>query len=296
MRSPKRLHDDMMFVAEFGMLLDVMQQAALSQLRRLDEAQGQQSLLSGRLRSELWRGLPLSAAAHPLVAGGATGNALIVMTSDQGFVGPLYASVMREAQRHADPDTRWFFIGQRGARLHAPTMRIEQVMPMPDAEASGALVRELAATVVARYLHAGWRDVWVAAPRYYSPTRQGIWAERLLPLPMHRTSAAPADEAVTLEPSVDRALAASAAVWVAAVLSECLWSGRRAECAARALHLDSARQELSKHNVALRLERFKAMHERLDVMVRETSVVQRQLARTRRTVPPMARPRAGARA
>lgn len=281
MRSPKRLHDEMTFVADLGMLLEVMQQAALSQLRRLEEAQVQQSLLSGRLRNELWHGLAMSASTHPLLAGGTQPGALIVMTADQGFVGPLFASVMRHAQEHAAPDSRWFFIGQRGTRLLSEGHRVERIDAMPDAHAAEPLVRELAEVLVMRFMREGWRDVWIAAPRYYSATRQGIWAERILPLPMHRVRIAHTDEAVTLEPSRDRALAASARQWVAAVLRECLWSARRAEYAARALHIDAAQQELTKHASTLRHERFKAVHERLDVMVRETCVVQRQLSRAR---------------
>jgi hypothetical protein len=93
-------------------------------------------------------------------------------------------------------------------------------------------------------------------------------------LPVSPTTDAALQDLV-IEPSVTRVVEALAALWVESLCIESWWSARRAEFAARALHMESSRQELSKHRKQLRYEFFKQVHGRVDVMVRETCVVQR---------------------
>ena len=84
---------------------------------------------------------------------------------------------------------------------------------------------------------------------------------------------------LVIEPSVERVVELLASMWVEAVCLETLWSARRAEFAARALHVEVSRQELGKRARRVRHEFFKTLHERVDVLVRETCVVQRRLGR-----------------
>ena len=72
-----------------------------------------------------------------------------------------------------------------------------------------------------------------------------------------------------------------AACWVEHVCLESFWSARRAECASRALHIEVSRQELTKRTKSIRYLVFKTLHERVNVLVRETGVVQRTVARSR---------------
>ena len=81
------------------------------------------------------------------------------------------------------------------------------------------------------------------------------------------------------EPALSRVIEQAARCWVETVCAEAFWSARRAEFAARALHVEASRQELNRRSKSVRHEFFKSVHERVDVLVRETCVVQRQVAR-----------------
>lgn len=281
MRSQKRLRDELRFVSEFNTLFDVVQQVAVSQLRRTEEQLVQHISVTELLTRTYLPLLPASAARHPLVQGGPQGRLLLVFTSDEGLVGPLHAAVIRRAQELADPATQWVCVGQRGARMAGDLARRARAMPLPpDEEAEGQMQR-LGRFVLDQYQRGALKDVWVVAARFLSTTRQDVVAFQMLPLPIRQGTDAMRVTEVVLEPSVARIIDVLAAMWVGAVCVETFWSARRAELAARALHVEVSRQELAKRARLVHREFFKTMHERVDVLVRETCGVQRRLASAR---------------
>lgn len=279
MRSQRRLRDELRFVTEFNALLDVMQHVAVSQLRRLDERVASEPLLMETLRREVFPLLPGSAQQHPLVRGGKEGAVIVVMTSDEGMVGPLHANVMRRAMEQADQMTRWIVIGQRGMRLLGDRAGRVHAMPMPSETHVHDEMQRLSLALLRQYLPAPVRQVVLMAPRFLSPMRQDVAVHQLLPLPIRPPAADGGLQDLVVEPSVDRVLEELAALWMTHVGVEAFWSARRAECAARALHVEFSRQELAKQAKAVHHAFFKSLHERVDVLVRETCVVQRHVAK-----------------
>jgi F0F1-type ATP synthase gamma subunit len=274
MLSPRRLRDELRFVAEFHTIFDVIQQTAVTQLQRLEPKAGQGAAASALIARDILQALPAAAGAHPLVRGGRTGRLLVVLTSDEGLVGPLHALVARRARELAGDGTRWMLVGQRALRLLAGVSPRVRSMPMPREEEAPARLRRLSQAVLAQYEREGLRDALLVAPRFVSRTRQEIAAVPLLPLALPAPAASGARETV-FEPSVEAVVRTAAAVWLEAVCVERYWSARRAEFAARALQMESSRQELGQQTRRLRHQFFKTMHKRVDVMVRETCVVQR---------------------
>ena len=278
MWSQRRLRDELRFVTEFNTLLDVMQQVVISQLRRLEERVTSEPALMQTLRREIFPLLPDSAQSHPLVRGGTEGSIIVVMTSDEGMVGPLHTNVMRRAMEHADQTTRWIVIGQRGMRLLGDHASHVQAMPMPSEMHVHDQMQRLSLDLLQRYLLAPVRQVMLIAPHFLSPMRQDVAIHQLLPLPVSQPSADGGLKDRIIEPLIDRVLEELAALWMTHVGIEAFWSARRAECAARALHVECARQELAKQAKVVHHEFFKSLHERVDVLVRETCVVQRYAA------------------
>ena len=127
----------------------------------------------------------------------------------------------------------------------------------------------------------GFRDAWLVAPRFLSTIRQDVMVQQLLPLPVPQERTMQQLTDLVIEPSMAALLQQVASIWLRSVCVEAFWSARRADCAARALHIEAARQELAKRTRRIQYEFFKTLHERLDVMVRETCVVQRHAARRR---------------
>jgi len=281
MQSRQRLRDELRFTTEFNALFDVMQQLAVSQLRRADEQSAHRIWLTDRLQRECFPLLPPSARNERLVRGGVRGRLLVVFTSEEGFVGPLYAAVMRTALALVEEATQWMLVGQRGLRWLETRAQLLAVEPMPSAEEADARMRRLSQTILTRYRQLDLRDVWLIAPRFVSMTRQEVKVQQLLPLPLGESGSLMQTRELILEPSVEAVVQQLASLWVEAVCVEAFWSGRRAELAARALHVEVARGELSKRARIIRYELFKAMHERVDVLVRETCIIQRHAVSAR---------------
>lgn len=279
MRSSKHVRDELQFLAEFNALCDVMQQVAVSRLHRAEERLTSRASLAGLLRQAYFPFLPSSAAEHPLVCGGEEGRLLVVITSDSGLVGPLYAAVIRQAVAKADASTRWIVIGQRGVRLLGDQPDQLRWMPTPSDDEAEEQMHRLSQIILRDYQRLALKDAWLVAPRFLSAAHQEVAVQQLLPLPLEHAAAGVNEQELVLEPHRDAVIEQLAATWVSCVCTESFWSARRAEFAARALHIEDARQELARRGRRVRHELFKTMHERLDVLVRETCVVRRHFAR-----------------
>ncbi len=297
MRPQKSLRDELQFITEFGSLLDVMQQAAISKLRGVEERSASQAALTELLSRDCFPLLPDAARSHPLLRSEGRGQLLVVLTSDEGMVGPLHAAVVRQALSRAAHDTQWLCIGQRGSRLLGRMAAHRRVLPLPKEENAEQELQRVSAEILAQFTREGLREAWLLAPRFLSMTRQDVAVHQLLPLPVS-WSVRDADEREHLfEPSLDRVVDQLAAAWVHHLCVETFWSARRAEFAARAHHVEDARQELAKRTKTVRHEFFKILHERVDVLVRETCLVQRRLVRSRsqERIPGIGTARAGVR-
>jgi F-type H+-transporting ATPase subunit gamma len=280
MRPQKSLRDELRFVAEFAALLDVIQHVAVSKLRRIEDLAAKQPALSSIVARDFFPLLPKSAQGHPLVRGRGVGRQLlVVLTSDEGMVGPLHAAVIRHALTKADASTQWILVGQRGVRFLRDQTIARRVLPSPMDEEVDRAMRSLSREIIAQYTRHALQAAWLVAPRFLSATRQDVVIWPLLPLPVQGAAMYANEQEMVVEPSLERAIEQLAACWVEQVCVEACWSARRAEYAARALHVEVSRQELAKRARLVRYWLFKAMHERVDVLVRETSVVQRVSAR-----------------
>jgi len=285
MQSQQRLRDELQFVTEFHALFDVMQHVAIARLHRAESAMPTQVKLTPILVKDIFPLLPVRSMQQPSLRGGVRGRLLVVITSDEGFVGPLYANVIREALRAADDKTQWLLVGGRSVRLLGERAARAQVIPIPSDEESAATMQRVGDMILARYRREALRDVWLIAPRFLSMARQDIVRQRLLPLPLEETQRVEREDDVILEPSLDEVMAQLERLWVVETCVEAFWSARRAEWAARALHVEASRQELTKHAQVVHHEFCKTRHERVDALVRETCLAQ-QLFRTRAAARP----------
>lgn len=282
MLSQRRLRDELRFVTEFQQLFDVMQQVSVAQLKRVEDQVRQQASAVGWLRRQVLPALPPAAHATRWLRPQGTQRVLVVLTSDEGMVGPLHGLVAREALARMLPATHWLLVGQRGRKLLGATAARAEVMPAPTEATAAADLRRLAQALRTYYLqHEAVQDMWLIAARHISATRQTVQAYPLLPLPAAEAPQWRDERPYVIEPSLDQALMALADFWLEAVLIEAYWSARRAELAARALHVEASRQELQRYRARVRHEFFKTAHERVDRMVRETCIVQRHAGRVR---------------
>lgn len=282
-RPQKLLREELQFLTEFRTLCDVMQQAAVSQLSRADHAAAGAPRVLEFLRRDCLPMLPAAAARHPVFARRPGPRTLVLLSSNEGLVGPLHALAARHAMELAGPDASWILIGQRAVRLMGAARRVRH-MPLPSDGDAHAKWRRLAEVLLDEYRRGATGEALLIASRYVSRSRQETAVYPLLPLPAEGIGSALELRQIILEPSLDPVVEHLALTWITATGLEAQAGSRRAEHAARILHMERARDELASHARSLRYEMFKTMHARVDVMVRETCVAQRLAERRRRNV------------
>lgn len=275
MRSLKPVEEELSFIHACSLLFDVWQQAALAQLRRLQDGQAGQARVTERLAALAVPLMPPSSARLPWACGeavGGRGSLMVVVTSDDGLVGPLHHDVVRAALSHAAEPSRWIAVGSRGHRL----LEEEGVRLNRWAFPSEAELESAADAIVSEWMEMLTRQptesAWLVYPELVTMTVQRPSALRLLPWPVPPLAM---PDALVIEPSASRAAEELGRLWLTHHLLEAMTASHLAELAARAVHLEASRDELGQRLRQVRRERFKLMHERVDVMVRELRSVRR---------------------
>ncbi len=269
MPSLKQLRDDLGFVHECQTLFGAMQHTALAQLGRILQAHRSKRPVGPILEQWCLPMVPEAAFRHPLLRAPTAvgeGSLIVLMTGDQGLVGPLYHEVIRLALAQACEPSHWIALGVRGSTLLTERDVPHQTIPSPVEEDVPPLMRRLATQLIQQIRQTPVSRVWLVSSRFDSMTRHIATAQPLLPWPS-RSAAAPED--VVSEPSLERAVEQLVWTWLRIRLEDAWWTNRLAELAARALHLEEARDDLTAQSTALRRELCKAMHQRLDTMARE---------------------------
>ena len=275
MRSLKPVEEELAFLHECSLLFDVWQQAALAQLRRQQDVGAGGARLTERLAALAWPLVPSSAAQAPWACGeavGGRGSVLVVVTSEEGLVGPLHQDVARAALSRASEPSRWIAVGARGGRiLEEHGVRLTQ-RPFPAEAQIDSTAAAIAADWMAMLARQPAESAWLIYPEFVTMTLQRPKAVQVLPWPAPASSA---PDELLVEPSVDGAVEELGRLWLTHHLIEAMMAGHVAELAARAMHLESSREELGHRLRRVRREQFKLRHERVDVMVRELRAVRK---------------------
>ncbi|UCD14906.1 MAG: F0F1 ATP synthase subunit gamma [Candidatus Omnitrophota bacterium] len=274
MKALAKLKQDLEFIKGFGEVIDTIKTAALVEFRFF---QGREKLINTAFLKEL------EGAFNLLMSGGIASpylsadkplpQALVIITSDEGFLGELNTLCINSAfqNRQSDKD-EIIVLGERGARYLAD--RGDNFVSFPgiservDAKESQRLVNYL----LRRYnRHIG--RITVVYPQFLSLTSQRITIFTLLPYsltaPKLDVSRKQAD--MLIEPSLSKVVKSMVNLWMNYKLLEMFFSAKQAEFAARIMHLEGSTQELSLINKKVTLSYFKQLHALSDKTIREIS-------------------------
>lgn len=221
-----------------------------------------------------FRLIPPEQCRHPFVEPPAPPLGLLIVTTDEGFLGGLNSAVIQKALSvRGDQPAEMMVLGERGKNYfrdvgaeftHFPGVG-EQIVP--------ERVVALRDHIAAQFLRRKVARVVVVYPRPLSFTLQQVEAFQLLPYERPSGSAggasAPTRETI-LEPSAFSIIEYLVKLWLTRKLHEIFWQSRLAELGARAMHLEASLQELAQQRKKQTLKYFRSMHEVTDTSIRET--------------------------
>jgi F0F1-type ATP synthase gamma subunit len=201
---------------------------------------------------------------------------IIVFSSDEGFMGELATLVVNAAvdmQKFFGTDATFTVIGERGLRYleefcggeHAVLHGISDEVAFSEAKA------------IALHALIGFPNTYgrvcVVYPEFISLTQHRVVRRVLFPFEPAKDAVAPHMPVgdMLCEPSDERVIARTAALWAASTLWDICFSAKQAEFAARIMHLEGSTQELTQVNRKLKQTYFKHVNAANDKSIREIS-------------------------
>jgi F-type H+-transporting ATPase subunit gamma len=271
-----RLREDLRFAEEIVSMIEILKATTSRQFRILQGKRSQYETFKVRLE-EFIEAMAGERITHPfLTEVRHLPKAVVMISSEEGFLGGLNASVINTGLEQAGVGDELIVLGERGARhLSENTKSDFTVLPGLGDEVTyerAAAVRDF---LIEKFLSKKIGLVLIAYPRFFSIAVQTPEVTKLLPCDALFQSSEDTRRgrlkrrAVFIEPDRARAVDYLVRAFLLQKIYDMFWESKLAECAARIMHLEGSHQEIMhKHQESL-YQYFRHFHEKSDRDIRE---------------------------
>ena len=272
-----KLREDLRFSKELLGMIEVLKSATASQFRSLQNKRKGFEQYKLRLE-EFLAMIKTQKVIHPfLIERKNLPKAVVMVTSDEGFLGSLNALVLNAGMEQAAAGDELIVLGERGSRYLAETQR-EAFTFLPGIGDEITYERAIAVRdlLISKFLSKKVGSVLIAYPQFLSLTVQRIEVARLLPsgdllAPKGGALNRPGRRGfeILLEPSRGSVVDYLVRAALMQKLYDVFLESKLSECAARIIHLEGSREEIGSVNRRLLYVYFKQLHEKSDKNIRE---------------------------
>lgn len=270
MLAKQKLKGEIQTNRELTDLLDTLKWIAISQFRLLRARKERFTRFLEALES-FFEGFGLERADHPFLAGKGK-RGIILITSDEGFMGGLNTQVVHKAlEVKGAQDAVLVTVGEKGKNL-LRDMNLPYVdFPGISLENRKLLIRKLQTWVCQETLEGRLGETLIVHPSPVSFTVQKIEAVNVLPYRFDKTQPSPAlaGQKVLLESSPYEMINYLTETRLIQLFDSIFEESKLSEFSARAVHLEEIYQDLTKQGKHLRGQYFRAQHEIIDKGIRE---------------------------
>lgn len=277
MSTIREFKEDLQFNTGLIELLEIMKNTAVFQFRALQARKERFDLFFNTVES-FFSFMGRKTYVNKLINPASKREAILIVTSDEGFVGGINSQVVNEAFLHPGaPMAEIAVVGERGARYLKDTRKSF----VPFKGAAAARDRRILAAALTDYILTGVKEgrfgrVTAAYPKPISFMLQKVEIVTILPIfPESPTCDTPKDRRqLIVESPLDEIIYYLAEELITEKLFCILEDSKLSEFAARAIHLEGSSQDLAEKNKKVRLQYFKAYHEIIDKSTRELFAAQ----------------------
>ncbi|HAJ56315.1 MAG TPA: hypothetical protein DCL35_00935 [Candidatus Omnitrophica bacterium] len=271
-----KLRENLRFARELQEMIEVLKGATASQFRSLQSKRKGFEDFKLKLQ-EFLTALDARSIKHPFLRERANlPKAIVMVTSDEGFVGGLNAQVVNTALEQAAGADELIVLGERGARyLSEAQSGSFTVLPGIGEDITYRRAVALRDLLIGKFLEKKVGSVLLVYTRFLSLTVQKVEAARVLPCGdiFGRQEGAKVRMFkagdVLIEPTPGKVVDYMVRAWLMQRLYDMLWESKLAECAARIIHLEGSHEEIMGSNKRLMHEYFKSIHAKSDKNIRE---------------------------
>lgn len=272
MTKALEIKEEMVFNQELTDILETMKNIAIFQFRYLQKRRERFAKFEEQLGA-FFRMIDMDMVVHEFVHPVSERAALVMITSDEGFMGDLNFQVIDAAMLDKSAkDAEFIIVGESGRRYVEDAGK--SVISYKSAADSAGRMR--LAGELTRYIVEGMADdkfgkVAVFYPKPISFMVQKVEVEELMPLGSvfaRQKSALPGGSLI-MESPVEGIVEYLGTEYLEQKLTELLEDSKLSEFAARAVRLEKSGQELMDKKKELRSRYFRAYHEYIDKNTRE---------------------------
>lgn len=273
MAKTREIKEEMQFNSGLKDLLDVMKNIAVFQFRALQRKKERFDKFA-QLLGGFFRLVDMSSLPHNLMSPRTEKSVIIMITSNEGFMGALNFQVIDSAilSRYAK-SAEFVMVGEVGARyLKDMGKTFMAFKGAADAAARYALAQELKTFIINGVAQERFGRVLVSYPKPVAFMIQTIEVLEIVPLSAFFLKKRNNDEvplSVIVESPMEGIIGYLAEQFILQKLMEILEDSKLAEFAARAIHLEKSGQELTDKEKQLKGQYFRAYHEFVDKNTRE---------------------------
>jgi ATP synthase F1 gamma subunit len=282
-----KLKKDVLFNNELTKVVDVLKGIAAARYHVLEK---QMALFEQffQVCEEFFASVDLSRLDHPFVRPSGTETAVLLVTTDAGFLGGLNSQVVSAGLKEGGAGAQYSVIGERGSAV-LKEMRLE-FAPFPGIQDDGreALAFAVRDHLVRQVLTGRCGRVVVVYPKPVSFAVQEVTVETLIPFGTARPLRQSSGQASTgsgrtdaqgggdllWESRPEDVVEYVVIQWMGHRLAALFALSRLSELAARSVHLEGSFQELGRIGKRLKHEYFRARHEVIDRSMREIFAAQ----------------------
>ncbi len=271
MQSAQKLKKELLFNTELTQLLDVLKGIASSQFRQLEKRKERFSRFMDAFEG-FFQMIDFSDLNHPFAkAQGRLG--IIIVTSDEGFMGGLNTKVVNAALAYPEADQASFItIGERGAGTLKGLGRSCVEFPGIPAEGSYDAALKLKDFIMNEALKGTFARLVLFYPRPLSFTLQKVDSVTILPCSelFAKRERLVLKEELILDSSLDKIIEYLLGAWITEKLLEVFEDSKLSEFSARTVHLEESHQVLLQRDKTIKFQYFRSHHELVDRSMRET--------------------------
>ena len=266
-----KLKQNLDFNKNLGDLIEIMKLAATIQFNQFRSRQEPYLEFLSSLEAA-FNSIPQHLHEHPfLKARQNLPSVLVLVTSDEGFLGELSSLLVNKLTDSRRPGDKVITLGRQGAD-YLSDLKAEFIgLPSVEDKLEFSQVEKLREEILNMYAQGGIGKVIIIYPHFVNIAVQQVQTETLLPMTLPPASSLNQNKEMLIEPNADLVIKGWVKLWLGFRLYQIFWSSKLAEFSARIMHLEGSVQELNDKNRHLKLEYFKYIHGLSDKAIREIS-------------------------
>jgi len=271
-----KLREDLRFARELLEMIDVLKSATSSQFRTF------QSKRKGFddfkfILEDFLAAVGTQKITHPFLKENKDlPKAVLIITSDEGFLGGLNSMVLMDALEQASARDEIIVMGERGSRYMSETAsRPFSFLPGIGDDISYKRAGAIRDLLIGKFLRREIGSALVVYPRFLSFTAQRIEIVRVLPsgdILVKKDEAKKIRRArpdILVEPDKGAVIDYLVRALLMQKFYDIFLDSKLSECAARIMHLEGSLEEIKTMNRRLLRDYFKHLHEKSDKNIRE---------------------------